>query len=158
MSCTHDGTLATFALVYLQLQLGIIVTSYCFSYQQLRYQRISSEMFSLSKLLLQVSNVRLGVNRKKITCNEFAGHYLHLYYLFSSSRLLNLYGSADPFDIAYSIYNSSTSSIRLSPRAFFFCFLYRRSSAMMSWSSTDVLFWTHWATFCGGGHPKFHFS
>ena len=36
---------------------------------------------------------------------------------------------------------------------FFFWCLYRRSSAIMSWSSTDVLFWTHWATFCGGVTP-----
>ena len=36
----------------------------------------------------------------------------------------------------------------------FFWFLYRRSSAIMSWSSTHVLFWNHWGTFCAGGHPS----
>ena len=41
---------------------------------------------------------------------------------------------------------------------FFFRFLYRRSSALMCWSSTDVLFWTDWGTFCAGGHPNVHFS
>ena len=41
---------------------------------------------------------------------------------------------------------------------FFFRFLYRLSSALMCRSSTDVLFWTDWGTFCAGGHPNVHFS
>ena len=40
---------------------------------------------------------------------------------------------------------------------FDFFFLYRRSSAIMSWSSTHVLFWTGWGTLCAGGHPNDHF-
>ena len=37
---------------------------------------------------------------------------------------------------------------------FFLWFLYRHSSAIMSWSATDVLFWNHWATFCGGSTQR----
>ena len=40
----------------------------------------------------------------------------------------------------------------------FVFFLYRRSSATMSWSSTYVLFLDHWGTFCAGGLPKVQFS
>ena len=41
---------------------------------------------------------------------------------------------------------------------FFVQFLYRRSSAIISWSSTDVLFWNHMGTLCAGGHPNVPFS
>ena len=40
---------------------------------------------------------------------------------------------------------------------FFFQFLSRPSSALISWSSTQVLV-DHWGTFCAGGYPYVHFS
>ena len=48
-------------------------------------------------------------------------------------------------------------------RFFSFFFLYRRSSAIMSWSSTHVLFWiigppSGGGGGGGGGHPNVHFS
>ena len=39
----------------------------------------------------------------------------------------------------------------------FFFFLSRPSSALISWSSTQVLV-DHWGTFCAGGYPNVHFS
>ena len=40
----------------------------------------------------------------------------------------------------------------------FFCFcLSMPSSALISWSSTQVLV-DHWGTFCAGGYPDVHFS
>ena len=39
---------------------------------------------------------------------------------------------------------------------FFFRFLYRRSSAIMSWSSSHVLL-DYWGTFCARGYPNAHF-
>ena len=41
--------------------------------------------------------------------------------------------------------------------SFFFFFLSRPSSALISWSSTQVLV-DHWGTFCAGGYPNVHFS
>ena len=38
----------------------------------------------------------------------------------------------------------------------FFWFLSRPSSALISWSSTQVLV-DHWGTFCAGGYPNVHF-
>ena len=43
------------------------------------------------------------------------------------------------------------------PFFFFFRFLSRPSSALISWSSTQVLV-DHWGTFCAGGYPNVHFS
>ena len=40
---------------------------------------------------------------------------------------------------------------------FFFSFLSRPSSALISSSSTQVLV-DHWGTFCAGGYPNVHFS
>ena len=39
----------------------------------------------------------------------------------------------------------------------FFSFSHRPSSALISWSSTQVLV-DHWGTFCAGGYPNVHFS
>ena len=39
----------------------------------------------------------------------------------------------------------------------FFRFLSRPSSALICWSSTQVLV-EHWGTFCAGGNPNVHFS
>ena len=41
--------------------------------------------------------------------------------------------------------------------SFFSFFLYRRSSAFISWSYTHILFLDHWGIFCAGGHPNVHF-
>ena len=57
-------------------------------------------------------------------------------------------------------YITSMQLVSPTPNFFFFLilkFISRPSSALISWSSTQVLV-DHWGTFCAGGYPNVHFS
>ena len=57
-------------------------------------------------------------------------------------------------------YITSMQLVSPTPKFFFFLilkFISRPSSALISWSSTQVLV-DHWGTFCAGGYPNVHFS